>query len=70
MIPVLLAEESLRETERLAVGTGAASAEDRRMVLRQWREEAGRDSRPCKRLILTPEAMAGMGIGYHKESRG
>lgn len=67
MMPVLIAEESLRETERIGVGiTGwgfkPAVARD---VLRGWREDAVRHrvartpSRPA-----SPEILGGMGIGY------
>jgi hypothetical protein len=68
MMPPLIAEESMREAERLGVGTGALKAEDQRPIIRRW--QADRDVVcPIQKTRPTPQQLGGAGIGYRVVER-
>lgn len=59
MMPRLLAEESLRAAERVAVGTGSLKPGAGARVLSRWR----RESRPAGTTkARSPEMLAAMGV--------
>ncbi len=63
MIPILTAEESLRAAERLAVGTGATSREDRQRVVDGWLRDARQGQPRPRAQRLAPEMLGQLGIG-------
>ena len=61
MVPVLMAEESLRDAERISVGVGVDPSA-RPEIVRRWRREADRFRAVA--VAATPDQLASMGIGY------
>lgn len=63
MLPRLKAEESLRATREIAVGSGSLERHDSRRIVDGWVKDANRvPTGPKQR--PTPEMLAAMGIGY------
>lgn len=59
MIPVLLAEESMREYERVGVATGRFERRDSQAIVARWQREAKRESTTK----TAPEKVAQMDMG-------
>jgi len=61
MMPMLHAEEAMREAERIGVGMGRMPPATARRITRAWLTEANRDTHLQP---VSPAALGGMGIGY------
>lgn len=64
MLPCLEAEESMREAERLGVGTGAYKTGTINSITARWRSEAKIAAAARKPARLPPGLLGEMGIGY------
>ncbi len=62
MMPKLLAEESMRETERLAVGMGLLAPDAARRITQRWNTDAETVQAAAKR-PLGPGGLEAYGIG-------
>ena len=63
MLPRVQAEDSLRTSQMVAVGSGTLSRDARQQVLSAWLSVV-RGDRPAER--LSPEGMVNAGIGYRR----
>lgn len=63
MLPRLQAEEALRVSERVAVGSGSLRREASQAVVREWARQA-RGDQPAPR--ATSQTLSGSGIGYRR----
>lgn len=62
MLPILQAEESLLERERLI--SALAKPEEQRRMVGAWNREAGRAKEPIRGKQVNPVALGNVGIGY------
>lgn len=70
MLPRLQAEESAREAERIAMGTGSFSRSDQREVRESWRRAMhGPARRSSAKVAMQAADFAAIGIGVIVEER-
>lgn len=60
----LQARESMREAERMGVGTGSMKPRDSRSIQQRWQREAGMGRSQKRR--LQPGQLGAIGIGFKK----
>jgi len=66
MMPRLLAEESLRMADRVAVGTGSLKRGSAAKIINRWRREAQATARAKP---ISPDRLAVMGVGIRTVPR-
>lgn len=68
MLPRLTAEESIMASNRMLVGSGAASPEDARAMHRDWSRDAT-PPRQQSKAKATPKDLSAIGIDYQVVER-